>query len=290
MAARALNATEFEGLRPYLLRVAYSHLGSIDEAEDVVQEAWPRAQQANRDDIRDLRAWLTTVVSRPSIDALTSARARRERCVGPSLPEPVVESDEDPAARVTLDKSVSMAMLVVLESLTPAERGAFLLHEVFGYSFTEVARIVRRMPEAARQLAARARRSVAAHRPRFPASAEEQCRIVEAFLGAAQEGELATLLELLDPDVTYRSDGGGLVPPAPHPLIGADPVAWALVAMAHQFQGEFAAKIADVNGAPGLVIDNNGELNVVAFTVDGGRIGSIDGIRNPDKLRHLAKR
>jgi RNA polymerase sigma-70 factor (ECF subfamily) len=181
-------------------------------------------------------------------------------------------------------------MLVVLESLTPAEREAFLLHDVFGYSFTEVARIVGRTPEAARQLAARARRSVAARRPRFPASAEEQRRIVEAFLGAAQEGELATLLELLNSDVTYRSDGGGLVPAAPHPLVGADRVARALVTMAHHFQGEFAATIADVNGAPGLVIDNNSELSVVAFTVDGGRIRSIDGIRNPAKRRHLAQR
>src|SRR5689334_14687199 len=153
---------EFERLRPYLLRVAYSHLGSLAEAEDVVQEAWLRLTRASREEIRDLPAWLTTTVSRLALDALTSARARRERYVGQWLPEPLVTDlgDEDPAEAAALDESVSMALLLVLERLTPAERTAFLLHDVFGLSFEEVAGVVRRSPAAVRQLASRARHHV----------------------------------------------------------------------------------------------------------------------------------
>lgn len=206
---------EFDRLRPYLLRVAYSHLGSLSEAEDLVQEAWLRLARVDRAEIRDLRAWLTTVISRLAIDALTSARARRECYVGPWLPEPLVgdvADGADPALRTDLDEDVSLAMLVVLESLSPAERSAFLLHDVFGYSFDEVAGIVNRTPGAARKLAARARAAVEAHRPRYPARAEEQRRIAKAFLDASTGGDLASLLALLDPSVTFRSDGGGLVP------------------------------------------------------------------------------
>jgi len=211
------KTSEFERLRPYLLRVAYSHLGTLGEAEDVVQEAWLRLEGADLDEIRDLRAWLTTVVSRIALDALTSARTRRERYVGPWLPEPVVDAgtvSADPVGRVELDESVSMALLIVLESLSPAERSAFLLHDVFGYSFGEVARIVGRTPQATRQLAARARNAVEARRPRYPATEDEQRKAVEAFLTATENGDIATLLELLDPEVTFRSDGGGLVPAA----------------------------------------------------------------------------
>ncbi|MGH2894420.1 MAG: RNA polymerase sigma factor SigJ, partial [Solirubrobacteraceae bacterium] len=208
------TVAEFDRLRPYLLRVAYSHLGSLSEAEDLVQEAWLRLSRADRGEIRDLRAWLTTVISRLALDALTSARARRERYVGPWLPEPLVrdaDNGSDPAQRTDLDEDVSMAMLIVLESLSPAERGAFLLHDVFGYSFEEVARIVDRTPAATRKLAARARAAVESRRPRYPARTEEQREIVQAFLHASQNGDIAGLLALLDPSVTYRSDGGGLV-------------------------------------------------------------------------------
>jgi RNA polymerase sigma-70 factor, ECF subfamily len=284
--------SDFETLRPYLLRVAYSHLGSVAEAEDVVQEAWLRLERAERSGIRDLRSWLSTTVARLSIDALTSARARRERYVGTWLPEPLVATGgerEDLADRVTLDESVSMALLVVLESLTPAERSAFLLHDVFGYQFEEVAEIVGRSTEAARQLAARARRHVEAARPRYPATPAQQRQLLEAFLAAAGSGDVEALLALLDPQVEYRSDGGGRVPAAGQLLRGAVRVASALIAMAAHYQGVLEAAVVEVNGAPGLLVEGEGTISVVALTVDAGRIRAIDVIRNPEKLRHLAR-
>jgi RNA polymerase sigma-70 factor (ECF subfamily) len=286
------TAAEFDRLRPYLLRVAYSHLGSLSEAEDLVQEAWLRLNRADRGEIRDLRAWLTTVVSRLALDALTSARARREQYVGPWLPEPLVEAADDsadPARRADLDEDVSMAMLVVLESLSPAERGAFLLHDVFGYSFEEVARIVNRTPAAARKLAARARAAVEARRPRYPARAGEQREIVQAFLGAAQDGDLAGLLGVLDESVTFRSDGGGLVPAARTVFTGADRVARIFTAMSGHYGERYTGSVITVNGAPGLLLKIGDDRSVVAVTTDGGRITSLDVMRNPEKLTTLAR-
>ncbi len=298
MADRRSSATErtpaeFDRLRPYLLRVAYSHLGSLSEAEDLVQEAWLRLSRADRAEIRDLRAWLTTVVSRLALDALTSARARRERYVGPWLPEPLVqEVDEsaDPAHRADLDEDVSMAMLIVLESLSPAERSAFLLHDVFGYAFEEVAGIVGRTPAATRKLAARARSAVEARRPRYPARAEEQRKIVEAFLGAAQDGDLASLMELLDPSVTFRSDGGGLVPAARTVFAGAARVARIFTAMSGHYGERYSGSLITVNGAPGVLLEIGRDPSVIAVTIDGGRITSLDVMRNPDKLTTLKLR
>ena len=289
-------ASEFERLRPYLLRVAYSHLGSLGEAEDVVQEAWLRLQGAERDEIRDLRAWLTTVVSRLALDALTSARARREHYVGPWLPEPLVDAgtvSADPAARVELDESVSMALLIVLESLSPAERSAFLLHDVFGYSFPEVARIVDRTPQATRQLAARARNAVEARRPRYPASEDQQREVIEAFLAATQNGEIAMLLELLDPEVTFRSDGGGLVPAAPKVFTGVEQVVGILTRIFTMLRATASADAPVrifrvlINGAPGLLVDAQYGPSVISFTLDQGRITEINSVRNPEKLRTL---
>jgi RNA polymerase sigma-70 factor, ECF subfamily len=284
---------EFEALRPYLSRVAYSHLGSLSEAEDVVQESWVRLQGVERSTIRNLRAWLTTVVSRLALDALTSARARRERYVGPWLPEPIVETGEpaaDPAARVDLDESVSMAMLIVLESLSPAERSAFLLHDVFGYSFPEVADVVGRTPQAARQLATRARHAVEARRPRYPAALDQQREVISAFHAAAEEGDLASLLELLDPAVTFRSDGGGVVSAARKVITGAERVARVISRMAGHFGDAFRLTPVTVNGAPGLILETGGSPSVIAFTIDRGRITEIDAVRNPEKLRTLSRR
>jgi RNA polymerase sigma-70 factor (ECF subfamily) len=284
--------SEFERLRPYLLRIAYSHLGSVGEAEDVVQEAWLRLERAERAGIRDLRTWLSTTVARLALDALTSARARRERYVGTWLPEPLVATGRegyDLADRITLDESVSLALLVVLESLTPAERSAFLLHDVFGYRFEEVAGIVGRSTEATRQLAARARRHVEEARPRFPATAAQQRQLLDAFLAAAGTGDVRALMALLDPEVEYRSDGGGRVPAASQVLRGAERVAGALAAMAVHYRGVLEAAVVEVNGTPGLLVEGEGAVSVVALTVDAGRIRAIDVIRNPDKLRHLAR-
>jgi RNA polymerase sigma-70 factor (ECF subfamily) len=224
-------------------------------------------------------------VSRLAYDALGSARARRERYVGPWLPEPLVEdlSTDDPADRVTLDESVSMALLVVLERLSPAERTAFLLHDVFGFGFEEVAGVVGRSPAAVRQLASRARRHVEDGRPRFPPTRAEQQRLVTAFAAACGSGDMQQLVALLDPEVVWRADGGGKVTAARPATAGAQNVARWLLALARRPpQG---LRMAAVNDAPGLVMrDADGVLTVIAFTIDAGRITALDVMRNPDKL------
>ncbi len=281
-------ADAFEAQRPYLRRVAYGTLGSLAEADDVVQEAWLRLQRSDAAEIRDLRAWLTTTVGRLALDALGSARRRREHYVGPWLPEPLVEdrAAADPADRVTLDESVTTALLLVLERLSPAERTAFVLHDVFGLPFDEVGEIVGRAPAAVRQLASRARRHVDAGTPRFPASREEQERIVSAFAAASEAGDMDALVRLLDPQVTLRTDGGGRVTAARTPQVGPERVARLMLKIASKLWRSVA--VATVNGAPGLLVDDGGEaLCVFSFTVDRDRIVAIDIVRNPDKLRHL---
>jgi RNA polymerase sigma-70 factor (ECF subfamily) len=287
----AALAREFEAQRPRLLRLAYASTGSLAEAEDCVQEAWLRLQRAaGRGPIRDLGAWLTTTVSRLALDSLGSAKARRERQVGPWLPEPLVEnlaSTADPADRVTLDESVSMALLVVLETLSPAERTAFLLHDVFGLSFEEVAEVVGRSAAAARQLASRARRHVRGDRPRVPPTRAQQRELIAAFTAACAEGDLERLLSLLDPDVVWRADGGGKVRATPPLARGAAAIARLLLGYARR--PPLRMRTALVNGAPGLVIrDADGVLSVMALTVDAGRIVAIDVIRDPDKLTAVA--
>ncbi len=276
----------FEAHRPRLVRLAYATLGSLAEAEDCVQEAWLRLRgAADPGAIRDLGAWLTTVVSRLALDALGSARARRERYVGPWLPEPLVQNTAvpDPAERVSLDESVSMALLVVLERLSAAERTAFVLHDVFGLAFGEIADIIGRSPAAVRQLASRARRRVAVGRPRFPPTQAEQQELVSAFAAACADGDLERLVGLLDPDVVWRSDGGGKVRAAVRSTAGAERVARMLLAFSKWPVRN--SRLVLVNGAPGLVLrDGGGVLTVIAFTVDAGQIVALDVMRNPDKL------
>jgi RNA polymerase sigma-70 factor (ECF subfamily) len=230
MTAPEALADAFEAQRPHLLRVAYGQLGSLAEAEDVVQEAWLRLQRVDAEEVRDLRAWLTTAVNRLALDALRSARTRRERYVGPWLPEPVV--DADPADRVTLDESVGTALLVVLETLSAGERVAFVMHDVFGYDFAAVAEVLGTSQEAARQQASRARRRVRDGRPRFPATREQQRAIVEAFLAAASEGDADALLGLLAPDAVLRADSGGMVTAPRKPIEGAAKVARTTIGLA----------------------------------------------------------
>jgi len=287
-------AAAFEEQRPRLLRLAYASTGSVAEAEDCVQEAWLRLQRAaDRDTIRDLGAWLTTTVSRLALDALGSAKARRERYAGPWLPEPIVENmgaalgpagpSADPADRVTLDESVSMALLVVLETLSPAERTAFLLHDVFGLPFEDIAGVVGRSPAAVRQLASRARRHVRGDRPRVPPSPAQQADLLDAFTTACADGDLQRLVSLLDPGVVWRSDGGGKVRAVPALARGAARIAGLL--LGYSRRPPQWMRTALVNGAPGLVIrDADGVLTVLALTFDAGRITEIDVIRNPDKL------
>jgi RNA polymerase sigma-70 factor (ECF subfamily) len=282
-------AAEFEALRPQLTRVAYGILGSLAEAEDAVQEAWLRLGRIDRAEIEDLRAWLTTVVGRLALDALGSARRRRESYVGEWLPEPLVEEEDD---EPTLDESVSVALLVVLERLSPAERTAFLLHDVFDLPFEKVAAVVGRSPAAVRQLASRARGHVDAGKPRFPADRDEEARIVVAFATAWREGDHEALLGLLDPDAIMRSDGGGQVAAAGKPLLGADRIGRALVAFARTADRrgeEPEARFVRVNGTAGLVVHDSTTTSVVSLTIDSGRITAVDIVRNPDKLRGLTE-
>ncbi len=284
--------------RRRLINLAYRLLGSLAEAEDAVQETYARwyAMSAEQQGaIESPAAWLTTVASRICLDVLGSARARRERYVGEWIPEPVPERMEwisgrpggapaDPADRVTLDESVSMAFLVVLESMTPAERVAFILHDVFGYPFAEVAEIVGRSPAACRQLASSARRRIrAAQVPATPTA--RQAAIVRDFKEAWEAKDIGALIGLLDPDATVIADGGGLAPASLVPIEGAEQIARLYVDLADQVSGMTLLE-RTVNGQPGLVAQLDGvTVTVFAFAVDGARITRIWAVRNPEKLR-----
>jgi RNA polymerase sigma factor (sigma-70 family) len=291
-----LNAIMSERRR--LINLAYRLLGSLAEAEDAVQETYARwyAMSAEQQEaIESPGGWLTTVASRICLDLLRSARARRERYVGEWIPEPLPERTEwisarpgattaDPADRVTLDESVSMAFLVVLESMTPAERVAFILHDVFRYSFAEVAEIVGRTPAACRQLASSARRRVrVSQAPAAPAP--RQAGLVRDFKQAWEARDIAALISILDPDATMTADGGGLVRAALHPIEGGEQIARYAVDLASLAPGlTFLERT--VNGQPGLVAQqDNVTVTVFAFDLAGDRIRHIWAIRNPDKLR-----
>jgi RNA polymerase sigma-70 factor (ECF subfamily) len=284
--ADTAELAEREGQR--LFGVAYRLLGTVADAEDAVQETFLRWEQADRSAIENPGGWLTTVLTRHCLDQLRSARARREAYVGPWLPEPLVEvADmvaEDQAERVALDESVSLAMLVVLETLSPAERAVFVLHDVFGMDFEDVAETVGRTPAACRQLASRARHHVEERRPRFDPDAAEQRRVVAAFLDASARGDLDGLLALLDPSVVLRADGGGKVRAAGRPIEGSEQVARVLLAGRRWFPA-LAARLVAVNGGTGaLMTEGDQVLAVVGVTVSGGRITEIDLVANPDKL------
>jgi RNA polymerase sigma-70 factor (ECF subfamily) len=282
-------ATAFSQARPRLVRVAYAIIGSHSEAEDVVGDCWFRLVAADAaEPVRDVEAWAVVAVSRMALDVLRSARVRRERYVGPWLPEPVIEAPDDaadPADKVTLADEVGYAMLVVMETLSPAERTAFVLHDLFGVSFDEVAAIVGRAPAAVRQLASRARRRVRGQSPWPSADAAEHRRVVEAFAAAATSGDLAALIRVLDPDVVLVSDGGGVVTSARRPVLGADRVArFLLGVLAKEQLGDVIDRVA-VNGAPGFAVYHQDELVTVAsVTVAAGRVARIDLVRAPGKL------
>ncbi|MFF3441151.1 RNA polymerase sigma factor SigJ [Streptosporangium sp. NPDC002721] len=286
-------AAEFAAIRPRLVGVAYGLLGSVHEAEDVVQDAWFRLGRAARSEIEDVTGWLVITVSRLALDVLRSARVRREKYVGPWLPEPVV-GEGDPADRVTLDESMSLAMLVVLESLSPAERTSFVLHDVFGLSFEEVARAVGRSAAACRQLAARARRHVAARAPRFEVDEAEHRRVVEAFARIVRDdgddgdgGGIDALMALLDPDVVLRSDGGGVVGSARRPVRGSDRVGRFMLGVIRKSGDPEGLAVTTVNGRAGLLWVRGKGLVVYGLTVSEGRITEIDIVMNPEKLRSV---
>lgn len=299
MAGReAALAAAYQQARPRLVRVAYAVLGSHAEAEDVVSDCWLRLAAADaREPVLDVEAWATVTVARAALDALRSARRRREVYVGPWLPEPVVGLETvagagppgpDPADRVTLDETLSYAMLVVLETLTPAERTAWVLHDVFGLPFPAVAEAVGRTPAAVRQLAARARAHISARAPRVTVGTAEHAAAVTRFLEAAIGGDLAALVGALDPDVVLTSDGGGQVSAARRPVHGADRVARLLLGLIGRIPPGAEVQVISVNGAVGLGVLSGGQLTTVAsLTTAGGRITRVDLVLAPGKLPAL---
>jgi RNA polymerase sigma factor (sigma-70 family) len=279
-------AERFEANRGRLRAVAYRMLGSTGEADDAVQEAWLRLSRAESDDIDNLSAWLTTVVARVSLDMLRSRKSRREEPLEPHVPEPIISSDDgdSPENEVLLADSVGLALQVVLETRSPAERLAFVLHDMFAVPFDRIAAILDRSPAAARQLASRARRRVRGTPPP-DTDLEQQREVVDAFLAAAREGDFEALLEVLDPDVVLRVDGGEVRASATAEIRGAA----AVVERAKGFRGggKFARR-ALVNGAPGIVVlPQKRAIAVAGFTIAEGRIVEIDVLADPERLRDL---
>ena len=282
-----IDAAEFEQHRPILFGIAYRMLGSVADAEDMVQDTWLRCSQVS-DPMTNPGAYLSRTVTNLALNKLTSAAVRRERYVGPWLPEPLVTSP-DAAGKVELAESVSLAMLVVLESLSPLERAVFVLKEVFRFSYREIARMLDRTETSVRQVGSRATSHVQARRPRYEASAEVRRQVTDEFLAACLGGDMNRMLELLAPDVTAWNDGGGKVRAALRPLHGAENVARFLTAvLARPIEAPRLVAV-DVNGRPGLLLTSAGRPDTVACAeVEEGRITEIRIIRNPDKLHHLA--
>jgi RNA polymerase sigma factor (sigma-70 family) len=287
MAEQGYLAEQFEAHRTHLRSVAYRMLGSPSEADDAVQETWLRLSRADTDDVENLGGWLTTVTARVCLNMLRSRRTHRLEPLEPHVPDPVVTRLDatSPEQEAVLADSVGLAMLVVLEMLAPAERLAFVLHDMFAVPFEEIAPIVGRTPTAARQLASRARRRVQGA-PAVPdADITRQREVVDAFFAAARQGDFEALVAVLDPDVVLRTDGGRAVPAATAVVRGAREVA----ARALMFSGLHPfARPALVNGLPGVVVAPDGRpVSVMAFTVVNGRIVAIDALADPDRLSEL---
>jgi RNA polymerase sigma-70 factor, ECF subfamily len=275
-----------EDLRPLMLSIAYRMVGSFSEAEDIVQEAFVRLHEAG--DVESPKAWLSTVVTRLAIDHLRSARVRREQYSGTWLPEPVL-ADPAPEAAVRAE-SLDMAVLVLLESLTPVERAVFVLREAFDYGYDEIAEIVGKSEDNCRQLASRARRHVDERKPRFEPSREQRDELMRRFVKALNDGETEPLVELLADDVAFYGDGGGKAPAVGTPIHGAAAVAKLLAAFSRVGRRRAAVvRAAEVNGAAGLLAYEDGQLTAVwALEISGGAVHAIRGVVNPDKLAHIS--
>lgn len=283
----------FDDHRNLLFTVAYRVLGSAADAEDAVQDAWVRWSSADRSQVADPKAYLVRIVTNLSMDRLRSARAKRETYVGPWLPEPILTSSEPTADSA----DVSVALLMVLENLSPLERAVFVLKEAFGFSYNEIADAVRRTPESVRQAGHRARGHVQARRPRFPATRAHHREVTERFFAAAAGGDINTLMQLLAPDVTLWTDGGGKVRQAMRPVTGAEKVAnWFAGVSRRPYEGvdpaDMTAELVELNGMTGVVFSGAGRI-VGTLSVDldeQGRISTIHNVANPDKLRAIADR
>jgi RNA polymerase sigma factor (sigma-70 family) len=280
-------AERFEEHRTHLRAVAYRMLGSVSEADDAVQEAWLRLSRSDGREIENMGGWLTTVVGRVCLNMLRSRRTRREDSLEVHVPEPIVSREDgvDPEHEALLADSVGLAMLVVLETLSPAERLAFVLHDIFGVPFEEIGPMVDRSPAAARQLASRARRRVQGEAPPPDPDLARQREVVDAFFAAAREGDFDALVAVLHPDVVLRSDGGTARPGATHVVHGAEAVGRRAMTFARLSP---FVRPALVNGAAGVVVAPRGRpFSVMAFTVRDGKIVAIDGLADPDRLKEL---
>lgn len=276
-------AARFDPLRPRLTRVAYRMLGSLADAEDVVQEAFIRWMGADREDIREPEAFLRRIVTRLCLDQLKSARVQRETYVGPWLPEPLVEEEDDA-------EDVTLPLMLALERLSPLERAAFLLHDVFGLDFEEIATTISRDAAACRQLAARARTHVRDARPRYRLERERGLEIAGAFFAASRSGDMTALGAMLAQDVSLHSDGGGKRPAAIRPAIGLRQVMQVHKALAILFgkYGSTLLRTCQINGLPGFVTrEADGQVQTTALAIEDGKVSAIFVMRNPDKLRHL---
>ncbi|MFC5524136.1 sigma-70 family RNA polymerase sigma factor [Rhodanobacter ginsengisoli] len=274
--------TEYSRIRPKLMRVAYRMLGSVFDAEDVVQEAFIRWMKADRSDVREPEAYLHRTVTRLCLDHLKSARYQRESYVGTWLPEPLVNEDDQ--------EDVTLPLMLALERLSPLERAAFLLHDVFGVAFEEVAATIERDPAACRQLAARARTHVREARPRFKIDKQRGLQIAEAFFVASRSGDMQRLGDILRIDVSFHADGGGKRPAVTDAILGFDAVMEALKYLATLIveNPSTLIRIGLINGLPGFITrEADGELQTTALEIEDGGIAAIYVMRNPDKLKHL---
>lgn len=275
----------FADLRPRLVRLAYRMLGSVADAEDVVQDAWARWLVADRDAVREPAALLRTIVTRLCLNELKSARRRRETYIGPWLPAPIFEDGEPDAS-----DDITLPLMIALERLSPLERAAFLLHDIFGMGFDDVAGAIGREPAACRKLASRAREHIRAARPRFAVTKEHGLEIAAAFFAASRNGDIGALRSLLTEDVTACTDGGGRVPASPRPLIGITEVMARHVQLAQEFSQSpsLLIRYAVIDGLPGFIsIESGGIVQTTALQVEQDKILAIYITRNPDKLRHL---
>jgi len=275
-------AASFDPLRPKLMRVAYRMLGAVADAEDVVQEAFIRWMKADRGEVREPEAFLRRTVTRLCLDQLKSARRQRETYLGEWLPEPIIEEEEE--------DDVTLPLMLALERLSPLERAAFLLHDVFGLDFEEVAETIQRDPAACRQLAARARNHVREARPRFQVDKRHGLELAEAFFAASRSGDMKALGAMLAADVSVHSDGGGKRPAAMKPIVGFDAVMKVHAYLADLFRknGSKLVRAGFINGLPGFVtLEADGELQTTALEIEDGKVVAIYVMRNPDKLKHL---
>jgi RNA polymerase sigma-70 factor (TIGR02957 family) len=289
------DAEVFEAHRDLMFAVAYRMLGTVADAEDAVQDAWLRWSAEPRSDVATPRAYLVRVVANTALNRLRTARSRREAYIGPWLPEPLLtQSGPDTEERTELAESVSLAMLVVLESLTPEERAVFVLREVFGFSHAEIGATLGRSAPAVRQLAHRAREHVQARRPRFDVDTGQQREVTERFLAAAAGGDFGGLVTVLAPDVTLLTDGGGKARAALRPITGAAKVARFMVAVTHKpYMGieiaDMTVTLTEINGTPGFLVTAGGRpITALTLVISGGRITELQLIANPDKLAALA--